>query len=61
MTWAATVKAFEGQVVVRLAQGHPPVEMAPDVARTLAATLLVVAERAESGENATEQETETNG
>ena len=47
MTWAATVRASEGQVVLRVVRGLPSVEMAPEVARTLAATLLVVAEQAE--------------
>lgn len=60
-TWAATVKASEGQVVVRLAQGLPPVEMAPDVARSLAATLLMVAEAAEEGDPREDQETVGDG
>ena len=59
MNWAATVRASEGQVVLRVARDLPPVEMAPEVARTLAATLLVVAEQAE--DNDPEQECVTHG
>lgn len=50
MTWAATVKARNGQVEVRLARASEAVRMAPEVARTLAATLLVVAECADGGQ-----------
>jgi hypothetical protein len=53
MTWAATVKARDGLVEVRLTRVSEAVRMAPEVARTLAATLLVVAECADGGQDAT--------
>jgi hypothetical protein len=56
MTWAATVKARDGLVEVQLTRASEAVQMAPDVARTLAATLLVVAESADGGQDGSEQE-----
>lgn len=50
MSWAATVRVRDGLVEVQLSRGDPVVAMDPEVARTLAATLLVVAEAAECAE-----------
>jgi hypothetical protein len=53
VTWAATVKASDGMVEVRLSRASEAVQMAPQVARPLAATLLVVAESADGGQSET--------
>jgi hypothetical protein len=49
-TWAATIRDRDGLVEVRVTREHPPVQMCPEVARRIAATLLVVAEMAEGGD-----------
>ncbi|MBN1606884.1 MAG: hypothetical protein JW940_09645 [Polyangiaceae bacterium] len=63
MTWAATIQARDGLVEVRLSRASEAVQMAPEVARTLAATLLVVAESADQGQDqdAKEQESTSDG
>lgn len=55
--WAATIRARDGLVEVRLTPRDSTVAMAPEVARSLAATLLLVAETAESADNEQDQET----
>ena len=57
MTWVATARARDGDVLVELPHGYPAIAMAPEIARSLAAVLLIVAERADSGDTGNGQET----
>lgn len=56
MTWAATIMARNGLVELRMTRDTAPVQMCPEVARNLAATLLVVAELADGGDTSDDQE-----